>query len=194
MTKGTVWVDSARKKTSYVDNQNRTHVVLQATDVDSDNPVILIGADNQYHFNLVATQKKTTNQYVFIEHKVGEYNEQNSIIDNGLGLNFSNKKLDGSYVIYGDTKSVIRPLSVFNDGQKTYIQMSTAINQTDLPTVYTLDEGGELQTVAGVRYRKPYFVIDGIKSRYALVTGSSTSNYKLRVDIQLKKAAWSLFQ
>lgn len=193
MTKGAVWADSARKKTSYVDNDGRTHVVLQATDADSDNPVILIGAENQYHFTLVATNRKTINRYVFIEHNTNEYNSQNAIIDNGLELNFNNKKLSGEYLLYGDVKSVIRPASVFNDGKKTYIQMSNEINQTDLPTIYTLDDDGKLQTVAGVRYRKPYFVVDGVKPRYALIVGSSTSDNQLRVDIKLKKSGWSWF-
>jgi len=194
MTKGGVWLDSARKKTSYVDNNGRTHVVLQATDVDGDNPVILVGTDTQYHFNLIATQGKTTNQYVFIERDVKEYNSQNSIIDDGVGIDFTNKKFSyDRYVLYGDVDSVIRPLAVFNDGKKTYIQMSKYINQTDLPTIYTVDRDGSLQTVAGVRYRKPYFIVDGVKPRYAVIVGSSTSDSKLRVDIK-RKSGWSLFE
>ncbi len=191
MTKGEVWVDSAQKKISYTDNDGVTHVILQATGTEADNKVVLLAADNQYRFYLTATERKTINRYAFIEHNTNQYNSHNAIIDEGLGLNFNNKTLNGQYTIDGDVKSTIRPLAVFNDGKKTYVQMSKEVGTTDLPTIYTFDEDKKLQTLAGVRYRKPYFVIDGVKPRYALIVGSSTSDNPLRVDIKLKKAGWS---
>lgn len=186
MTKGTAWEDSARHKTSYLDNNEQMHLILQATDTDNNNPVILIGSQNQYHFNLKATTKKSINRYVFIEHNTNEISPQNVVVDDGLELNFTNKKLNNNYSLSGDTKSDIRPIGVFNDGQKTYIKMSPDISQTDLPTVYTVDDDANLQITSGVRYRKPYFIIDSVRNRYALIVGSSTHN-QTRIDIKLKR-------
>jgi type IV secretory pathway VirB9-like protein len=193
MTRGAMWSDSAIKKTSYNDNDGITHVVIQAVGEDANNPVILVSRDYQYHFNLVATERKTINKYMFVEHKTNEFNAHNAVIDDGLELDFNNKKLFGEYNIKGDVKSVIHPLSIFNDGKKTYIQMSNEISTTDLPTVYAVSDDDKLLTTAS-RYRKPYFIVDGVKPNYALIVGSSTSDNQLRVDIRLKKSRRSWFR
>ena len=75
--------------------------------------------------------------------------------------------------------------------------MSNKIGVADLPTVYTYDKENKLQTIAGVRYRKPFFVIDGIRPRYALIVGSTNSDDMTRVNIKLKKdkqGFWGIFK
>lgn len=196
ITDGKPWADSARNKISYMDSDGRQHVVLQATYAQSNNPAILVGTNNQYHFDLTSTDDNvSSNSYVFIERNSND--SHNSNVDHGVDINFATKKLYGSYGIEGDTDSVIRPVSVFNDGIRTYIQMNNQIGVADLPTVYTYDKENKLQTIAGVRYRKPFFVIDGIRSRYALIVGSTNSDDMTRVNIRLKKdhqGFWGMFK
>lgn len=198
ITDGKPWSDSATKKTTYLDNDGREHVILQATSAEDNNPAILVATNNQYHFNLVSTNEKVaSNNYVFDERSSNEYNSHNANVDNGIDINFNGKKVYGSYDIEGDVKSAIRPVSVFNDGKRTYIQMDNKIDVSDLPTVYTYDKGDNLQTLAGVRYRRPFFVIDGIRPRYALIVGSTNSDDMTRVDIKLKKdkqGFWGIFK
>jgi type IV secretory pathway VirB9-like protein len=171
---------------------------LQATFAEDNNPAILIATNNQYHFNLVATNDKvTSNSYVFEERSSNEYNSHNANVDNGININFSGKKLYGAYDIEGDVKSAIRPVAVFNDGKRTYIQMNNNIDVSDLPTVYAYEKNDKLQTLAGVRYRRPFFVIDGIRPKYALIVGSTNSDDVTRVNIKLKKdkqGFWGMFK
>lgn len=198
ITDGKPWADSARKKTTYIDPDGRQHVILQATYAEANNPTILVGTEQQYHFDLTSTDSNNkVNSYVFVERNTNEYNSHNANIDNGLDINFNNKKLYGSYGIEGDTDSTIRPVAVFNDGTRTYIQMQNNISVSDLPTVYTYDKDNNLQSIAGVRYRKPFFVIDGLRPQYALITGTSSSGDITRINVRFKKdkqGFWGIFK
>jgi type IV secretory pathway VirB9-like protein len=183
MTNGEAWVDSAKAKTTYNDNKGIQHVVLQATGKSSRNPVILVGVNNQYHFDLVATEKAKTNKYIFIDKKDNSFNSTNAVIDNGVTLDFTGKKIDSEYYFKGDTDSFLMPVKVFNDGRKTYIQMPENIDTTDLPTVYSFGAQGQLMQLNNPRYRKPYFIVDNILQRISIVSGSVDNDNQVRIDI-----------
>jgi hypothetical protein len=61
--------------------------------------------------------------------------------------------------------------------------MSGKINVADLPTIYTFNSSGGLEQVNNARYRKPYFVIDGVLKRCALVSGSVDNDDQFRINI-----------
>lgn len=184
MTDGTVWNDSAKNKVSYFDENNIQHIVIQPTNIsEHNNPVILVGNQHQYHFNLKAVKNNKINNYVFIMKPNKEFNQNNAVIDDGANIDFSNKKLDDKYYYRGDTDSEIMPKKVFNDGAKTYIQMPNEIELNDLPIVYTFNNKGNLEQLNNPRYRKPYYIIDGVLKRYALVSGSVDNDNKYRIDI-----------
>ena len=183
-TNGDVWADSAKAKTTYFDNKGTQHVVLQATGLSNHNPVILVGVANQYHFNLIAADKSKTNTYVFINQKESNFNSTNAVIDDGLTVDLKdNKNLDCQYYFKGDVDSFIKPLKVCNDGHKTYIQLAENIDTTDLPTISSFGNNGQLIQLNNPRYRKPYFVVDNVLQRIAIISGSVDNDNQVRIDI-----------
>ncbi|MFN8770823.1 MAG: TrbG/VirB9 family P-type conjugative transfer protein [Neisseriaceae bacterium] len=184
MTNGDVWADSANAKTNYFDRNGVQHIVIQATGISPHNPTILVGVNNQYHFNLIAATKSRTNTYVFIDKKESSFNSTNAVIDDGLAINLQkNKNLDCEYYYKGDIDTFIKPVKVCNDGHKTYIQMPSNIDTTDLPTVSSFGINGQLIQLNNPRYRKPYFVVDNVLQRIAIVSGSVDNDNQVRIDI-----------
>lgn len=183
MTNGDAWADSAKSKSTYTDKDGVQHIILQATTSSSNNPVILVGTSEQYHFNLIANTTAKTNNYVFINQKNSSFNSTNAVIDDGLAIKLDTKKMDCKYYSKGDTDSYIRPVKVCNDGKKTYIQMQGNIDTTDLPTIYTFGTQGQLLQLNNPRYRKPYFIVDNVLRRIAVVSGSVDNDNQVRVDV-----------
>ena len=72
-----------------------------------------------------------------------------------------------------------RPLRVFDDGNKTYIQMPELASKFTLPVLY-LARNKEMQMV-NYRYTKPYFVVDGLFSRAWLISGKGRN--QIRVEL-----------
>ena len=184
MTDGKVWSDSAQTKTSYTDGDGVQHIIIQATATKLDNPVILVGTNYQYKFNLKATTKKhATNSYVFIAKTDKDFNKTNAVIDSGLTFDFKDKKLDYIYYTKGDIDSNFMPKAIFNDGKKTYIRMSDDVEDSDLPTLFSFNNSNALEQLNNARYRKPYFVIDGMVKRIAIISGSVDNDNQIRIDI-----------
>lgn len=78
--------------------------------------------------------------------------------------------IDGRHVAW-------RPLRAFDDGGKTYIQMPALSQRMDLPVLY-LKKGRSMQLV-NYRYKKPYYVIDGLFDTAYLVSGAGHDQTKV---------------
>lgn len=184
------WKDRASDdKYRYKDTQNRWHVLLQPSILDSYNTTIIIANTRRYTFKLRAVKEFSNPNYEFFQN----VKQSALVVDEGVKLNFS--KLNYSYKVLGATSSIINPESVFNDGDKMYIKMSEAINHGELPTIYSLDGSGTLLQLTDVRYRKPFFVIDSLYPALAVISGSvSDVDNQLRVDIRYagkKETFWT---
>lgn len=182
-TRGDSWADSARLKTQYVDTEGNQHVILQATAPDKNNYVILVGADTQYKFYLEANATNTTNNYVFIQRTTNNFNSSNSVIDNGVAVDFDSKTIDKKYKYSGDLSAHFMPKQVFNDGKKTYIELPDSVEVSDLPDVYTNDSMNNIIMLNNARYRKPFFIVDAVLDRYILISGSPDSQESLKIEI-----------
>lgn len=83
-----------------------------------------------------------------------------------------------NYRIKGDSPPW-RPLRVFDDSQKTFIELPAIASRFGLPVLY-LARGQKLEMV-NYRYEKPYFIVDGLFSRAWLVSGKG--DHQVRVEI-----------
>ncbi len=77
-------------------------------------------------------------------------------------------KLDFEYSIQGDAKW--RPVRVYNDGEKTIIQMPTTMKQTEAPTLLVVDQRGNEQLV-NYRLQEDRFIVDQVFGKAALIAG-----------------------
>lgn len=97
-------------------------------------------------------------------------------LSNGTKVNLDH--VNFNYKIKGDNPPW-RPLRVFDDGSKTYIEMPAVTSRFSLPVLY-LARNKKMQLV-NFRYEKPYFVIDGLFSRAWLISGKGSG--QIRVEI-----------
>lgn len=83
-----------------------------------------------------------------------------------------------NYAIKG-ANVVWKPTRVFDDGNKTFIKMPEAADRYDLPVLYILRDR-QMQMV-NYRYRKPYYVVDGLFQAAFLISGKGS--HQIRVEI-----------
>ena len=77
-------------------------------------------------------------------------------------------KLDFEYNISGDSPSW-KPLRVYNDGTRTYIQMPASMAQGEAPTLLIVRDGED--TLVNYRLDGDRFVVDTIFDKAVLLTG-----------------------
>lgn len=89
--------------------------------------------------------------------------------------------LNFNYTLTGD-KPDWKPTMVFDDGDKTFIRMPTMTDRSELPVLYIYRNGK--QSLVNYRYKRPYFVVDGLFWKGSLISGKGSS--KTEVDIHNK--------
>ncbi|PIR10231.1 MAG: hypothetical protein COV52_09740 [Gammaproteobacteria bacterium CG11_big_fil_rev_8_21_14_0_20_46_22] len=94
------------------------------------------------------------------------------------GTNVDLDHVNFNYKIKGDSPPW-RPLRVFDDGNKTYIEMPAITARFSLPVLY-LARNKKMQMV-NYRYEKPYFVIDGLFSRAWLISGKGSDQVRVEI-------------
>jgi len=80
-----------------------------------------------------------------------------------------------------------RPVRVFDDGAKTFIQMPSSLKVTEAPVLFLLDESGD-PMLANYRVRGDYYIVDRLFQRAELRVGKS-SKIEIRSD-RYKPTFW----
>ena len=99
-------------------------------------------------------------------------------------------KLFFGYEMQGDQK--FRPVRVFDDGQKTYIQLPEEVRHREQPSLVVLGKDGKEQLV-NYRTRNDYFIVDRLFDRAALILGVGGNQEKVTIERRESKGAWSWF-
>ena len=97
-------------------------------------------------------------------------------LPSGTSVNLG--RVNFHYKIKGDTPPW-RPLRVFDDSNKTYIEMPAIASRFSLPVLY-LARNKKMQMV-NFRYEKPYFVVDGLFSRAWLISGKGGEQTRVEI-------------
>ena len=87
-----------------------------------------------------------------------------------------------SYKVSGDSVSW-KPIRVFDDGKRTWIQMPQGVDNKNLPTVLIQADSGE-DMKYNQSYYSPYMIIDGIFGKAKLISG--VGGDQVEVDITNK--------
>ena len=72
------------------------------------------------------------------------------------------------------------PTRVFDDGAKTFIQMPAISDRLDLPVLYILRN--KQIALVNYRYKKPYYIIDGLISKAFLISGKGSGQQRVEID------------
>ena len=81
-----------------------------------------------------------------------------------------------NYVLSGDYPAW-RPIRVFDDGLKTFIQMPLIASRLSLPVLYLAKQG--TMALVNYRYKRPYYIIDGLFKTAYLVSGKGSNQIKV---------------
>lgn len=93
-------------------------------------------------------------------------------------------QVDFDYKIDGTAN--FRPVRVFNDGKKTYIQMPSGVAYGEMPVLVVLDEKDNPMLV-NYRNKHGYFIVDKVVQKAMLVLGSDDTMVKVTIT-QVKKS------
>ena len=72
------------------------------------------------------------------------------------------------------------PTRVFDDGDKTFIQMPVVSEELNLPVLYILCN--KQLALVTYRYKKPYYIVDGLFSKAFLISGKGSDQQRLEID------------
>lgn len=176
--------------------ENRTeHLVIKPLDVGLDTSLIVTTDRRVYHLNLKSTAKSymPSVRFRYAENNFSAFNSAGAELKPGAfaaagGNSFSVgsgltriaaataepelKKQDESYDVSGG--DALKPLRVYNDGVRTYIEMPSSMQK--MPALVAVTKEGGLFTdeeTALVNYRvqDKAFVVDGIPEHLRLMLG-----------------------
>jgi type IV secretory pathway VirB9-like protein len=96
----------------------------------------------------------------------------------------SDAKDDDGYQIAG--KAPWRPLSAYNDGKKTYLEMPKGMSQSEAPALFLLKKSGlfgwgSQKTLVNFRVHGKWYVADTVIDRGVLVTGVGSGQTKVTI-------------
>ena len=91
-------------------------------------------------------------------------------------------RLSFGYEIVGGQGLAWRPVRVFDDGQRVYIQMPTALQASEAPALLVQSRGES--ALVNYRVRLPYYVVDRLFDTAVLIVG--VGRHQDRVTIQRK--------
>lgn len=153
-------------------------VALKPKLPDSATDLIITTDKRTYNIGLVSKQDATTHvvSFYYPEETLTTAIEkakqdENTVISQQAASQASVVDVDHlnfNYEISGDHPAW-QPVQVFDDGTKTFIRMAPISERMDLPVLY-VRRNHEMQLI-NYRYRRPYYVIDGLFEEADLISG-----------------------
>ena len=159
-----------------------THVLVKPTDSGLTTDLVISTDRRIYTIKLVSTPHKWMPLVSFnypddLQHEWANYEQQQAnyqatnVLPSGQNL----ASLDFNYSLGGDDPSW-KPLRVYSDGSKTYIQMPPTVSSADLPALVALGRGGGLFSsaptqIVNYRIEGNTYVVDKVLARAELISG-----------------------
>ena len=88
-------------------------------------------------------------------------------------------QINFNYRLRGDSPNW-QPTRVFDDGNKTFIQMPVIAEHLDLPVLYILKN--KKMALVNYRYKKPYYIVDGLFAKAYLLSGKGAHQERVEID------------
>lgn len=148
--------------TSGTGNAKQTHILVKPTRPDLKTNLVINTNRRTYLLELTSTPQtwmaSVSWQYphdrLMALQRQNERAETATPVSDAVALD----RVNFRYEITGDTPSW-RPVRVFDDGEKVYIQFPAGIAQGELPPLFVVGPTGENQLV-NYRAKPPYYVVD----------------------------------
>lgn len=163
-----------------------SHIIVKPFEDNLSTTLIVTTNRRTYHIKLLSSNKNWMPRVGFtypddIERQWQLYNAEvtaNSEKKTMPETRENIESLNFEYEISG--KPIWKPVRVYNDGLKTYIQMPKTMGQTEAPALLVLGSDGEKQIV-NYRLKNDRYIVDQIFSKAVLITGVGGSQEKVTI-------------
>ena len=169
-------------------DEKQLHINIKPLDVGLDTTFNVYTNKRSYNFRLVSTRRQSMPKISFIypEDADGQWMmkakattkkaEQAKTTDIS-SINF-NYNVDG--------EAEWKPVRVYSDGVKTYIEMPSSISQNNAPALLALkEEGGvfsdDVNELVNYRFQNNKYTVDGVFNKIVLMTGVGSSQTKVTI-------------
>jgi P-type conjugative transfer protein TrbG len=174
---------------SGVGSNQVSHIIVKPSESNLTTTLIITTTRRTYHIKLVSSNKNWTPRVGFsypddIDRQWQLYNAEAIANSEKKTIPETRENIDAlnfEYEVSG--KSSWRPVRVYNDGVKTYIQMPSSMSQTEAPALLVLGSDGEKQIV-NYRLKKDRFIVDQIFTRAVLIAGVGSSQEKVVITLK----------
>ena len=172
-----------------------THIVVKPTYANLESTMIAITNRRSYYFHLKSTEDQfmASVGFEYPEIEARRWHEYEQSVQAGKEVEASQREertievtptirpdiadLDFGYSVSGDNPPW-KPVRVYNDGERVYIQMPKSMRQSDAPVFVETGPGNAAQIV-NYRLRRGTFIIDKLFARGMLITGTGRNQRKV---------------
>lgn len=173
---------------SGIPGRESTHIVIKPLDAGLVTTAVITTDRRVYHLKLVS-RRKDYNPYVSFIYQ----EDQQKILKSSLkkkrrkeiwetteveGKPVDLSTLDFSYTISGDDANW-KPMRVYNDGVRTFIQLPRTSTQTEIP-VLLVEKAGE-EAIVNYRVKGNAMIVDEIFEKAILVAGTGDDQAKVEI-------------
>jgi type IV secretion system protein VirB9 len=175
--------DSARWKiepaiTGYGSSEIQ-HLVIKPLDVGLKTNLLVTTNRRTYHINLKSHRSELMPlvSFVYPEDALLKFRNINSrkekfIADNTIpSTNEYLGDLNFNYSISADDSVSWTPIRVYNNGQKTIIQLDENTSNDEIPTLLVLDKSSKKETLVNYRFINNKFIVDSVFKEAILIMG-----------------------
>lgn len=162
----------------------RVHIMVKPSRADLNTNLIIHTNRRSYHLELNSTSSAwmASVSWTYPQEKLQALRRENArvaasaAVDEGLQLD----RLNFGYRVSGD-KPTWRPLRVFDDGAKVYVQFPPTIVHDEMPPLFVVSTSGETQLV-NYRVRSPYYIVDRLFAAAELRLGKPSVVVRIERD------------
>ena len=171
------------------------HLIIKPMDVGLETSLVVTTNRRTYHIRLRSHRREFMPRVGFIypedtlakweaikanEHRAVKYKATRTIPETGEYLG----NLDFAYSVSGS--AVWKPVRVYNDGQKTIIQMPKVMAQTEAPTLLLLNREGGLfskddTVIVNYRLQGDRYIVDAVFDKAILVAGVGSNQNRITI-------------
>jgi type IV secretion system protein TrbG len=150
------------------------HVLIQPMLPGLSTNMILATDKHLYHLELVSRQEtyQTALSWRYPQEELAKANQKKVEEENREIAQINIANINFNYKI--DGKAAWKPIRVFDDGKKTYLEFPAGIQQGELPPLFIVSKDSENQLV-NYRYRNNYYIVDRLFEKALLQIGNKKS-------------------
>jgi type IV secretion system protein TrbG len=176
---------------SGVGDSETQHLIIKPKDVNLNSSLIVTTNRRTYHLQLKSTLNRYMHHVSFIYPENAEAKWQKLLANKSKEISSATMKsgrrideLDFNYELLGDAPW--KPVRVYNDSQKTIIEMPEEIDSVEAPALLELrDDGGlfseDSEVLVNYRIQNNKYIVDSVFKKAVLVAGVGSRQSRVTI-------------